>query len=65
MQGLNGMLKAANSPINVVAFIIMPAKNHGYTAESLRSQAEMKQLRLTVNKIQQAVGQRIFEAASK
>ncbi|KAJ3269448.1 glycogen synthase isoform 1 [Terramyces sp. JEL0728] len=62
---LNARLKEVDSPINVVAFIIMPAKNRSYTAEALRGQAEMKSLRQTVNKIQQAVGQRIFEAASR
>jgi glycogen synthase len=43
----------------------MPAKNNSYTAEALRAQAEMKQLRQTVNNIQNSIGQRIFEAASK
>ena len=43
----------------------MPAKNRSYTAESLRGQAQMKQLRQTVNQIQSKIGARIFEAASK
>lgn len=43
----------------------MPARNHSYTVESLRSQAEMKQLRQTVNQIQHSIGQRIFESASR
>ena len=63
--GLNGRLKHAKSNITVVAFIIIPAKNHSYTVESLRSQAEMKQLRQTVNQIQHSIGQRLFESASR
>jgi glycogen synthase len=43
----------------------MPAKNRSYTAEALRGQAQMKQLRQTVNQIQSKIGARIFEAASK
>jgi hypothetical protein len=43
----------------------MPAKNHSYTVEALRSQAEMKQLRQTVNQIQHSIGQRIFDTASR
>jgi glycogen(starch) synthase len=62
---LNGRLKESKSNINVVAFIIMPAKNHSYTVEALRSQAEMKQLKQTVNQIQHSIGSRIFEAATR
>jgi glycogen(starch) synthase len=62
---LNHRLQAAGSNVTVVAFIIMPAKNNSYTAEALRAQAEMKQLRQTVNQIQTSIGQRIFEAASR
>jgi glycogen(starch) synthase len=62
---LNYRLKQAKSNINVVAFIIMPAKNNSYTAESLRGQAEMKQLKQTVTQIQHSIGQRMFEAASR
>jgi glycogen(starch) synthase len=65
LLGLNGRLKEAGSNITVVAFIIMPAKNHSFTVEALRSQAEMKQLRHTVNQIQHSIGQRIFNSASK
>ena len=43
----------------------MPAKNRSYTAEALRGQAQMKQLRQTVNQIQSKIGARIFEAATK
>lgn len=43
----------------------MPAKNHSYTVEALRSQAQMKQLRQTINHIQTSIGQRIFESAAR
>ncbi|KAI8900264.1 glycogen synthase [Globomyces pollinis-pini] len=62
---LNARLKESGSDINVVCFIIMPAKNRSYTVEALRAQAQMKQLRQTVTQIQHTVGQRIFEAASR
>ena len=63
--GLNARLKAYGSSITVVAFIIMPAKTHSYSVEALKGQAVMKQLRDTVTEVQNSVGSRIFEMATK
>ena len=65
MTGLNAKLKAINSTITVVAFIIMPAATHGYTVEALKGQAVTKQLHDTVTEIQTQIGKRIFERASR
>ncbi|KAJ1554850.1 glycogen synthase isoform 1 [Nowakowskiella sp. JEL0078] len=62
---LNARLKEIGSKITVVAFIIMPGSNHGFTVDALRGQAIMKQLHETVQDIQQSVGKRIFESAAK
>lgn len=63
--GLNYRLKQIKSNMTVVCFIIMPAPNNSYTAEALRGQAKMKQLRQTVSEIQHSIGQRIFDFATK
>lgn len=60
---LNGRLKQYNSPINVVAFIIMPAQTQNYNIDSLKGQAVTKQLREVVSGIAKNVEERIFEAA--
>ncbi|EGF83506.1 hypothetical protein BATDEDRAFT_29352 [Batrachochytrium dendrobatidis JAM81] len=62
---LNARLKELESDITVVAFIIMPAATHSFTVDALKGQAVMKQLRETVNEIQNSVGHRIFESAAK
>jgi glycogen(starch) synthase len=62
---LNQRLKHFNSPITVVAFIIMPAPHHSFTVESLKGQAVMKQLRETVQDIQEKIGSRIFDQCSQ
>ncbi|TFY71351.1 hypothetical protein EVG20_g1643 [Dentipellis fragilis] len=62
---LNYRLQAANSKVTVVAFLIMPAPTHSYTIESLKGQAVTKQLRDTVTEIQNRVGQRLFDMATK
>ncbi|KAJ3381936.1 glycogen synthase isoform 1 [Entophlyctis sp. JEL0112] len=62
---LNARLKHSNSKTTVVAFIIMPAKTHSYTVEALKGQAVIKQLRDTVNDIQQSIGKRLFESAAR
>lgn len=61
--GLNGRLKAARSSTTVVAFIIMPAATHSFNVEALKGQAVTKQLRETVNDVQDRIGKRIFEKA--
>ena len=63
--GLNQRLKHLNSPITVVAFIIMPAPNQTFSVDSLKGQAVMKQLRETVNDVQAKIGTRIFEACAR
>jgi hypothetical protein len=62
---LNYRLQKANSPVTVVAFIIMPAATSSYTIEALKGQAVIKQLHDTVIEIQQRMGQRLFEKASR
>ncbi|CAH1755947.1 14483_t:CDS:2 [Entrophospora sp. SA101] len=62
---LNSRLKASNSPMTVVAFLIMPAATHSFTVESLKGQAVMKQLNETVKDITDKIGQRIFEKAAR
>lgn len=60
---LNQRLKATGSPMTVVAFLIMPAATHSFTVETLRGQAITKQLKETVNEIQDRIGKRIFETS--
>ncbi|KAJ3094110.1 glycogen synthase isoform 1 [Phlyctochytrium bullatum] len=62
---LNARLKHYDSPITVVAFIIMPAATHSFTVDALKSQAVMKQLKDTVTELQHKIGQRIFDAATR
>jgi glycogen(starch) synthase len=63
--GLNDRLKAAKSNMTVVAFIVMPASTRSFNVEALKGQAVTKQLRETVNEIQQRIGKRIYESALK
>lgn len=63
--GLNARLKETNSTTTVVAFIIMPAPTHSYTIDALKGQAVTKQLRDTVTEIQNRIGNRLFEHASR
>ena len=58
---LNHALKEAKSDKTIVAFLIMPAKTNNFNVESLRGQAIAKQLRETVNEVQEAIGKHIFE----
>ncbi|KAI8086167.1 glycogen synthase [Halteromyces radiatus] len=60
---LNDRLKAAKSKTTVVAFIIMPTETHSFNVEALKGQAVTKQLRATVNEIQDRIGKRIYETA--
>nr|CAG8436341.1 6992_t:CDS:2 [Entrophospora candida] len=62
---LNARLKSCNSPMTVVAFIIMPAATHSIAVESLKGQAVTKQLKETVKDITEKIGQRIFEKAAR
>jgi len=60
---LNYLLKASNSEVTVVAFLIFPAKTNNYNVEALRGQAHVKQLRTTVNELHDIIGKRIFDSA--
>ncbi|KAL0084184.1 glycosyltransferase family 3 protein [Phycomyces blakesleeanus] len=63
LERLNARLKAAKSNTTVVAFIIMPAATHSFNVEALKGQAVTKQLRGTVDEIQDRIGHRIYEKA--
>ncbi|KAK7486647.1 hypothetical protein BaRGS_00022048, partial [Batillaria attramentaria] len=58
---LNHYLKSCSSEMTVVAFLIFPARTNNFNVESLRGQAIAKQLRETVNHVQNQIGKRIFE----
>lgn len=62
---LNDRLKQSNSPMTVVAFIVMPAATQSFAVESLKGQAVTKQLEETVKDITDRIGQRIFEKAAR
>ncbi|KAI7866406.1 glycogen synthase [Spinellus fusiger] len=63
LERLNHRLRAAKSKTTVVAFIIMPAATHSFNVEALKGQAVTKQLRGTVEEIQDRIGRRIYEKA--
>lgn len=58
---LNHKMKANNSTMTVVAFIIMPAQTSSLTVEALKGQAVIKSLHDTVNMIANNVATRLFE----
>ncbi|KAI0028529.1 glycogen synthase [Vararia minispora EC-137] len=62
---LNYRLQQSSSNVTVVAFLIMPAATHSYTIDSLKGQAVTKQLKDTVTEIQNRVGARLFDFASR
>ncbi|KAJ1675935.1 glycogen synthase isoform 1 [Spiromyces aspiralis] len=62
---LNQRLKACNSPVTIVAFIIAPAQSRSFTVETLRGQALIKQLKDSVNEVSTRVGNKLFEALSR
>lgn len=63
--GLNEKLKACNSPMTVVAFLITPAETHSFTVETLKGQAVVKQLKETVADIAKRMETRLFEKAAR
>ncbi|OZJ05244.1 hypothetical protein BZG36_02309 [Bifiguratus adelaidae] len=63
LSRLNDRLKSSNSPMTVVAFIILPGATHSYSVEALKGQAVTKQLKETVSEIQDRIGKRLFETA--
>ncbi|KAI9488367.1 glycogen synthase [Zychaea mexicana] len=60
---LNHRLKAARSNTTVVAFVVMPAATHSFNVEALKGQAVTKQLRETVDDVQDRIGRKIYEKA--
>jgi glycogen(starch) synthase len=62
---LNHMLKATNSDVTVVAFLIFPTRTSNFNVESLRGQAIAKQLRENVHNLQNELGKRIYEMCLK
>ncbi|KAG0228899.1 glycogen synthase isoform 1 [Actinomortierella wolfii] len=65
LSRLNEKLKACNSPMTVVAFIITPAETHSFTVETLKGQAVVKQLKETVHDICKRIETRLFEKAAR
>ncbi|KAI9136655.1 glycogen synthase [Paraphysoderma sedebokerense] len=65
LNRLNDRLKAYNSPVTVVAFVIMPAATNNFAVEALKGQAVIKQLNETVSEIQKKIGKRVFEQAAR
>jgi glycogen(starch) synthase len=59
---LNHYLKASNSDITVVAFLIFNAKTNSFNVDALKGQAITKQLRETVDSIQYSIGKKIYES---
>ncbi|CAO1415153.1 unnamed protein product [Diamesa serratosioi] len=58
---LNHFLKASLPDVTVVAFLIFPAKTNNFNVESLRGHAVTKQLRDTIQQIQQQIGKRMYD----
>ncbi|CAG8609423.1 14082_t:CDS:2, partial [Acaulospora colombiana] len=65
LERLNHRLRACNSPVTVVAFLIMPAATRSYTVDALKGQAVTKQLQETVKEITDRIGKRLFEKAAR
>lgn len=62
---LNHQMKVTNSPMTVVAFIIMPAQTTSLAVEALKGQAVIKSLHDTIKVIENNVGKRLFERSLK
>ncbi len=62
---LNHMLKATGSDVTVVVFMIFPTKTSNFNVESLRGQAIAKQLRDTVQILQNEIGKRLYDICLK
>lgn len=58
---LNHLLKSQLPDVTVVAFLIFPTKTNNFNVESLRGHAVTKQLRETIQNIQQDVGRRMYD----
>ncbi|KAJ3343001.1 hypothetical protein HDU93_000171 [Gonapodya sp. JEL0774] len=62
---LNKRMQLSGSTTTVVAFIVMPAATLGYTVESLKGQAVMKQLTQTAEQIERQITERLLEVAAR
>lgn len=62
---LNHYLKSQQPDVTVVAFLIFPTKTNNFNVDSLRGHAVTKQLRDTINQIQQQVGKRMYDTCLK
>lgn len=62
---LNHKLKSSNSDMTVIAFLIFPTNTASFNIESLKGQAISKQLRETVQNLQNELGKRIYETCLK
>lgn len=62
---LNHYLKSQHPDVTVVAFLIFPTKTNNFNVDSLRGHAVTKQLRDTINQIQQQVGKRMYDTCLK
>lgn len=62
---LNAMLKQEKPDTTVVAFLIFPTKTNNFNVDSLRGHAVVKQLRDTINGVQQGIGKRLFDSCLK
>ena len=62
---LNHYLKSQQPDVTVVAFLIFPTKTNNFNVDSLRGHAVTKQLRDTIQQIQQHVGKRMYDTCLK
>jgi len=62
---LNHYLKACDSDVTVIAFIIFPTKNTSFNVESLKGHAITKSLQETIGDIQSKVGMRMYDSCSR
>ena len=62
---LNHYLKACNSDVTVIAFIIFPTKNTSFNNESLKGHAISKSLQETVNEVKAKIGRKLYESCSR
>ncbi len=59
---LNHMLQVSSPEVTIVVFLIFPTKTSNFNVESLRGQAIAKNLRETVQTLQNVLGKRIYES---
>ncbi len=62
---LNHRLRAVQSDVTVVAFLIFPTRTSSFNVESLKGQAISKQLRDTVDILKNDLGKRLYELCLK